>query len=426
MAHIPQTQIRPTQYMLSRTTILIVDDESGPRESLKMILSPAHKVLMADSGRSALDILRTTEVDLVTIDLQMPGMNGEELMRTVRAEHPAIEIIVITGNGSVKTAVQGLRSGICDYISKPFDVVEVSGAVSRALERKQQRSHLVEFLEGVGSVLGKDRDSGQLIDELESNDDLQATLRSALDPGADTADAEAQASSPEAPLAAGREARTQDPGEEPAASSADETLEFLDVLAQALESRDGELRKHSQRVGFYADLLAEQLGVPEELREQIRISSFLHDIGKVGLSDEDRERAQLRSRPNVAQEEEHPDMGARLVGPLGFDAPVAEAIRHHHEHWNGSGYPEGLEGETIPLAARVIAVVDTFDKLTSGMGEGAALTTEAALVHIQKQSGTRFDPAIVLAFVRMVENGTVEIGAEAPGPETHPVFGVAG
>ncbi len=393
MAHRPERQIRPTEYMLAKTTILIVDDEVGPRESLKMILSPAHGVICADSGNKALEILASREVDLVTIDLNMPGMRGEDLMRAIRAEYPSVEIIVITGNSSVQTAVEALRHGICDYISKPFDVVEVSGAVSLALARKQSRAHLVQFLEVVGSVLGKDRDGDDVLDALKRNPKLPDELWAAV---------------------AKQEHRS---GAEQAETDVakDPTLDFLDVLAQALESRDGELRKHAQRVGFYADLIAERLGVDEDTRECIRTSSFLHDIGKVALSDEDKERAQLRSIAEGIPEEEHPEIGAKLVQPLGFGERVADAIRHHHEHWNGEGYPDGLRGEDIPLAARVIAVVDTFDKLTSERPAAQALSTEQATAELEKHSGSRFDPAVVGLFVALIESGEFELQVSGAG-----------
>lgn len=397
MADCPRTQIRPTEYMLEKTTILIVDDESGPRESLRMILSPAHKVITAESGSSALDVMRSTAVDLITIDLNMPGMKGEDLMRAIRDDYPSTEIIVITGFGSVRTAVDGLRFGICDYISKPFDVVEVSGAVSRALSRKQGRSKLVSFLEGVGSVLGKDRGSDEVLAELATRPDLRRQLTGS---GGAT----------HAPRPEPASERAQEPAGQGRPVAPDTTLEFLDVLAQALESRDGYLRKHAQRVGFYADLLAERLGVDEELREHVRISSFLHDIGKVGLTDADKQRAQLRTTATDG-EEEHAEVGARLVEPLGFEKPIAEAIRHHHANWDGSGYPEGISGEDIPLAARMIAVVDAFDKLTGDRPGAAGRSTAEAIACIQKGSGTHFDPAIVAAFVGMVESGELELGA---------------
>ena len=109
-------------------TILIVDDERGPRESLRMILASNYRVLQASSGAEALECVRSEPVDLITLDLNMPGMNGQELMRIVRSEFPQIEIVIITGCGSIESAAEGSRAGICDYIQKHFDVVQVSAA----------------------------------------------------------------------------------------------------------------------------------------------------------------------------------------------------------------------------------------------------------------------------------------------------------
>ena len=129
----------PSLESTERAQVLVVDDERGPRESLRMILSGSYDVATAESGAEALDLLRTTSIDLVTVDLNMPGMKGDELMRTVRAEFPQTEIIIITGCGSIETAVQGIRHGVFDYLTKPFDVVQVSASVERALERRQSR-----------------------------------------------------------------------------------------------------------------------------------------------------------------------------------------------------------------------------------------------------------------------------------------------
>ena len=115
-----------------QSTVLIVDDERGPRESLRMILSQSHRVLQCESGVEALELLRSEDIDLMTLDLNMPGMMGEDLMRTVRADFPQVEIIIITGCGSIESAAEGIRYGICDYLQKPFDVVQVTAAVVRA------------------------------------------------------------------------------------------------------------------------------------------------------------------------------------------------------------------------------------------------------------------------------------------------------
>jgi putative nucleotidyltransferase with HDIG domain len=385
MAPRTQTQIRSTRYLLDKTTILIVDDEPGPRESLRLILSPAHKVIACQSGAEALEFLGTTEVDLVTIDLNMPGMKGDELMRTIRREFPAVEIIIITGFGTVGTAVEGLRHGICDYISKPFDVAQVSSAVERALSRKQSRARMVEFLEGIGSVLGKDRDSRALIEELKANPELPAKL-----------------------LAATQDSAFADEDED--ASRDDSTYLFLDVLAQALESRDSHLRGHAERVAEYAELLAKRIGADAGERERVKLASFLHDFGKLGLSRNIEEPAQQRSNANGPTLEDHPRIGARLVEPLGLSEEVVAAIRHHHESWDGDGFPDGLAGNEIPLTSRIIALVDAFDTLVSQRTGERGLSQEAAIEELEKQAGIRFDPGLVGEFISILE-GTVRDGA---------------
>jgi len=141
-----------------RPSVLTVDDERGPRESLRMILEPSHRVLQAGCGSDALEILRTRAVDVVTLDLQMPGMRGDELICAVRREFPGVEVIVITGCGSAASAAEAVRQGICDYLQKPFDVVQVTAAVTRAVARRTARARLLRFLEDLGAVLGRDRE----------------------------------------------------------------------------------------------------------------------------------------------------------------------------------------------------------------------------------------------------------------------------
>src|SRR3990172_2241153 len=149
-----------------RSTILVVDDERGPRESLRMILSPRFEVVPARSGSEALELLRSRAVDLVTLDLNMPGMRGDELMRSIHDEFPQIPMVVITGCGSIETAVEGLRNGGSDYLQKPFDVVQVTAAVTRALIRQAARGRLVTFLGELGQLAGREREVREILSEL--------------------------------------------------------------------------------------------------------------------------------------------------------------------------------------------------------------------------------------------------------------------
>ncbi|MCG8590029.1 MAG: response regulator [Proteobacteria bacterium] len=346
-----------------------------------MILSPMHRVLVASGGAEALEILRTSSIDLVTLDLNMPGMKGEEVMRTIREEFPYVEIIVITGHGTVETAAEGIRYGVCDYLTKPFDVVQVTAAVTRALTRQRGRRRVVEFLNELGGVLGCDRDVDEVVGELGDDHDLRDRLRGLM-----------------GLTALGSQQPRPELNEE-------RTVAFLEVLAETIERRDPFMRGHARRVAFYSGLLADRLCLSAEEREHLRIASFLHDIGKIGVPTSVLLTAGELVPVERAVVEEHSAIGERLLAPLGFSGTIASVIRHHHERWNGTGYPDGLQGEQIPLAARIIAITDAFDAMTSDRPYRRALGREVAASELTRGAGHIFDPNLVKEFLALVESG---------------------
>jgi putative nucleotidyltransferase with HDIG domain len=368
----------------SETAVLIVDDERGPRESLRMILSGDHRVLTAENGARALDILRTESIDLVTVDLNMPGMRGDELMRSVRAEFPQIELIIITGCGSIETAVEGLRHGVFDYLTKPFDVAQVMTSVERAMMRRASRGRMVSFLEDISSVLGADRDTATVTAGLEASGIAQERFRRLL----------------EEPVFGGATGYRR--------VGAPRTIEFLEVLAETIESRDIFMRGHTRRVAFYADLAADRLLFSREDRENVRIAAFLHDIGKVGAPSDMLAGKFLPGPPRLESIQGHSEIGERLLRPLGLSNAITIAVRHHHERFDGLGYPDGLLGEDIPLGARVIAIADSFDAMTCDRPYRATRTREEACVELRKKAGTQFDANLVEIFVQLVENGATD------------------
>lgn len=368
-----------------KPTILVIDDERGPRESLRIILKPNHRVLTASSGAEALEILRTHPVNLVTLDLNMPGLRGDELMRTMRRDFPATEIIVITGWGSVESASEAVRHGIADYLQKPFDVVQVTAAVTRALVRQAGRCRMVGFLKSLGNTVGREREIARILHDLDSNPFLHGRLQCAIDQACD------QMEQVDRPL---------------------ERLQMLEVLAEAIEAKDEFMLGHARRTAYYAALLADRLCLSSELRECIRITAFLHDIGKVGVPEE------LLAKPGPLDGEElqivesHADVGSRIVRPMVIQSDVAEAIRHHHERWDGRGYPDGLEGDTIPLAARVVTLADTLDAMTCARPYRPARDREKALAEIRRCAGTQFDPELAKEFCVLMENQSSDLPAE--------------
>jgi putative nucleotidyltransferase with HDIG domain len=369
-------------------TILIVDDERGPRESLRMILASNYQVFQASSGAEALECIRREPVDLITLDLNMPGMHGQELMRTVRSEFPHIEIVIITGCGSIESAAEGIRAGICDYIQKPFDVVQVSAAVNRALSRKCARDRLTSFLEELGGVVGNDRGAQAILEDIQRSEKLRERVGVVLPDAGEQGEAGAKAI------------------DEP------RTMEFLEVLAETIEVKDRFMRGHARRVSFYAGLLAERLSLEADALEEVRVAAFLHDIGKVGVPTDLLLRAGALDSTERALVEQHPSIGARLVKPLAIPNAIASAIQHHHEWWDGTGYPDGLKGEEIPQASRIISVVDAFDAMSSDRPYRRALARSTAIDEIRHFAGTQFDPQFAKEFLVILESGACDIDLE--------------
>lgn len=196
----------------------------------------------------------------------------------------------------------------------------------------------------------------------------------------------------------------------------------LTVLANAIEVRDQYTRGHVERVTSYAMLLAKQLGWQENQLEQLRFGAILHDIGKVHISEEI-----LRKRDPLDDEEwgeihNHPSTGAEMIKDIPYLIPAIPVVRFHHECWDGTGYPNGLVGDQIPLSARIVSVADGFDAMTTSRPYHRALSVEEAYDEIMKKSGTQFDPAVVAAFQKAWEEGllqkiAVQNGNQAPASE---------
>ena len=374
----------------AKASVLIVDDERGPRESLRMILNPAFRVVCAKSGSEALERLASEPIDVVTLDLKMRGMSGEEVMRTIRAVHPHVEIIVITGCASLESATEGIRFGICDYLQKPFDLVQVMAAVTRALARRRARTGLVAFLGALGEVVGREAEAAAILEEVERSQKLRRRLGSLMGERSDE-------------ISAGE-----------ASPMGEHSVEFLEVLAETIESKDRCMRGHARRVGLYAGLLAERMDVDVETRERVRLAGFLHDLGKVGVPTDLLLRAGALDPVERAIVERHPAIGAHLLKPLDLPSIIPLTVRHHHEWWDGSGYPDGIAGEEIPLEARIVSVADAFDAMSCDRPYRQALRQEIVVSEFKRYGGIQFDPTLATLFLELLEEGVPEVDVPAP------------
>ena len=376
--------------MAYRGTVLVVDDDLGPRESLRMILKPVYPVLTANTGVEALQIIGTQRVDLVTLDLRMPGMPGIEALKEIKKMNADVEVIIVTGFGTLTTAVEAIRYGAMDFISKPFNVAEILSIVRKSMERRSFNLKIKNLLQKVKAqhLLGLEG-AGEALENLEKS-------IVASPPSRQTTRESSEALFPLELI--GRPKVAVD------------CMEFFKVLVYVLESKEPYTCGHSERVSFYAEILAQDLNLSSEERSNLQLATLLHDIGKIGLSNRLLEKVHL-SQGESLDIRRHPIQGVHLIEPLSFPLAVTAAIRHHHERWDGKGYPDGLAEKEIPLLARIINLADSYDAMTSDRPYRSGLAYHNVQEEVLKNSGAQFDPEIVSIFAQHFRAGGIQAPA---------------
>lgn len=340
---------------------LVVDDEPRLRRVLiRLLEGEGFQCREAGSGVEALALLEKEPVPLLISDLRMPEMDGVSLLREVIARWPETAVIVVTAVAEVESAVACLQMGALDYVAKPFHLDEVRARVTQALDKRR------------------------LIQE---NKSYQQHLEERV---------EAQARRIEELF-----------------------LEGVHALVYALEAKDGYTRGHSMRVSNYSVNIARALELDKDTVDTIALGAELHDVGKIGVSEAVLHKAGKLSPDEYRHIMEHTVIGFRILGPLMKDAPGALSIvRSHHERWNGTGVPDGLAGESIPWEARIVAVADAFDAMTSVRPYRPSLPVAAAMKELDEGKNVQFDAGIVDAFKRAFpELGKLPI----PTPQLQPL-----
>jgi putative two-component system response regulator len=323
--------------------ILVVDDEPNICRLLQRYLGRlGHEVQTAGSVPEALDVLGSGHFDLVLTDLRLPGPSGLELLVEVRTRSPGTRTILMSAHADVYAAAAAIERGVDQLIVKPFELEDLRARVTDSLFKRQAE-----------------------------------------------ADAEAERETLEQRL---RQRDTE---------SKIWVLRAAHALATAVEAKDEYTAGHATRVTAYALILADVIGGIDVVR--FRLAGDLHDVGKIGVPDS------VLNKPGRLTEEEfelvrkHPATGAHILQPLIDDPLVLGVVRSHHERWDGRGYPDGLEGAAIPLPARVLAVADTLDAMTSHRAYRRGLPWEEVVAEIRRCSGAQFDPDVVAAFERSMD-----------------------
>ena len=322
--------------------ILVVDDEEGSRESFRMILKENHEILIAKDGQEGLDLLRREKPHLVILDVKLPGIDGIDVLQRIKKIRPDVPVIVVSGLGTHKTVIDALKLGATDYLAKPIDVVQVKETVRKALFQAECEASL-ERQTGTNGLPS--------VEQV-----LEATY-----------------------------------------------LNTIKTLCKILVKKDPYTRAHSQQVTHYAILIGKELGLSKEELDVLEQAALLHDIGKVGIPDE------ILRKPGALTESEweimrqHPNIGQELLEHIKVLHLEQTMVRHHHERWDGEGYPDGLKEREIPLYARILNIADSFHAMIEDRPYRKALPLPVAIEELKKNSGTQFDPELVSVFLKALE-----------------------
>jgi len=326
--------------------VLVVDDEETVRNLLSLICARAGaRAELAETGKQAQTMLGQKRYAAALLDKNLPDMTGLQLLSHIKEQSPSTECLIVTGYASTDSAIEAVRLGAFDYIVKPFDVVTVQHRVKLALERQR----LANDLEAAVATLK--RQSGEM---LQSREEIRRAY-----------------------------------------------LESVVRLSLAAEYRDEQAPQHVSRISRYAALLARGIDAQAEWVEDLALAAPLHDIGHVGVPD-----TILRKPGPLSYEErktmrEHVSIGARILKGAASDvlALAREVVLTHHERWDGTGYPNNLRGEDIPLSGRIVSLCDAWDAMSTDRVYRKAIGIDAAVAEIKNESGRHFDPALVGAFL---------------------------
>jgi putative nucleotidyltransferase with HDIG domain len=364
---------KPTQ----KPTVLVIDDEAGPRDALKVILRPFFNIQSAESAQAAIDVLDHQSIDLITLDQKLPDRQGLDLLQEIKQDHADVEVIIITGYGSLKSAMEGIRHGAAGYLLKPFNVTELITLVNQTLEKKQRLDYLRRYLQTSKALWGSESECAQAWRELRAG--YETIGKSGV----------------------------------PMLPWGDETADLLPLLSDLLEAKDRQLLNHCSRVSFYATLLANRINLTVDEQKSLALGAFLHDIGKISQEQYRFADDEIVATDRTHTTRLHPEIGSKMIEPLGLPATVGQIIGYHHERWDGSGYPHGLRKDGIPILARIVCLAQAFDHLTAELPDRIAISIDEASRFLSERAGTYFDPALTVLFTQVVQECKASLPAMA-------------
>ncbi len=350
--------------------ILIVDDNATNIELLLMMLEGQgfHNLFSTTDSRKVTDIFREKTIDIILLDIRMPHMDGFQVMEELKplAHRSYLPILVMTAQNDEETRHRALQSGAKDFLTKPFDNTEAISRITNMLEVRMLYNERIRQTDDLElKVLDRTTELR------ETNHQLRETRRA-----------------------------------------------IIDCLGRASEFRDNETGVHVIRMSMACGILARAIGLPEDEAELIQNASPMHDVGKLGIPDEILLKPGRHTPEETKIMQTHAEIGAHIMSSYSSDITnlAQEIALTHHENWDGSGYPKGLSGETIPLSGRISAICDVYDALTSKRPYKKAWSQDDAANFIRGQSGKKFDPVLVEAFLNVLPDVNA-LRDQYPDPE---------
>jgi len=322
---------------IKSANILVIDDDLGVRESLKMILKDKYYVSTTSNIDEAFNSINTVEPEMIFLDIKMPKANGLDFLKQMRSANSTIPIIMITAYPSTQTTIAALRNGAFDYIIKPFQPSEILDVAEKALHHRN---------------------------ELSEKDRLVDNLRMAVQQN---------------------------------------FFSTTEALLHAIDAKDSYTAGHSKRVSQLFAFVAEALGMSRSQIKVLRYGAFLHDIGKIGVGDV------VLAKPSYLTEEEfllmkrHSEIGYKIIEPIDFLKECLPIVRHHHEWYNGKGYPDRLQGDEIPFEASILSVVDAYDALTTDRHYHKKYPHQKACEIITEGIRTQFVPTLTEKVLTIID-----------------------
>ncbi len=348
--------------------ILVVDDESPVRSMIGATLQrQGYEVQQAISGSQAIETLSQGPFDLVLTDIVMQYGNGIALLERIHAEQPQLPVVMVSAIHDISVAIDSMRRGAYDYLLKPFEREHLVATVQRALDHRQALQESQNYQQNLEQVVrARTEMLRQAMEDLEHSYDVT-----------------------------------------------------LEALGDALDLKDSETEGHSKRVTAYTIALARAMGISPVDIKIIARGAFLHDIGKMAIPDEI-----LRKPGKLTPEEEqimrdHCTRGYHILRKIPFLSEAAAIVYTHQEHFDGNGYPSRLRGSEIPVGARIFAVADAMDAITSDRPYRKARSFDEARQEVLRCSGTQFDPNVVEVFLKIPNELWHELRAEINGENRH-------